>query len=138
MKLTIPEESSLILIQEIDPWRHLGGDNFEYRPPMLVVGEEWGRIDRHQRGIVRSNQDVMEFTGIVPSADHDTQKHVDGMSVTFGKMKFRHLEPTPTTTFCVEHQARLNDLVDRHAVKPEIIVRDREAAMKAHNKSLEK
>ena len=129
MKLSVPDGTSLVLIQEIDPWRSKGGDDFEYKPPMLVVGEEWSRIDRYQRGIVRANQDVMEFTGIVPSADHDSKKHIDKMSVTFGKMKYRHLEPGKTTRFCVEHQAAMNSLVDKYGVKPEILVRDKEAAM---------
>ena len=85
MEIEIPEKISLILIQHIDPWHSMGGERYGYRPPMLVVGEEWGRIDRHQRGIVRQGgQDVFEFTGIVPSADHDKMQHV-GKAIKIGR-----------------------------------------------------
>lgn len=132
MEIEIPGQTSLILIQEFDPCRSRGGDKYEYRPPMLVVGEEWYRIDRHQRGIVRANaQDVLEFTGIVPSADHDTMKHVEKGTVRFGKMKWRHLENAETTSFCALHQQRLNELVDKHGVQPGILVTDPEKAKAA-------
>lgn len=135
MEIKIPEGASLVLIQEISPWMQTGVDRFDYRPPMLVVGEEWGRIDRHQRGIVRANADRYEFTGIVPSADHDKQKHVDSGYVLFGKIKYRHLESVKTTPHCVEHQQRLNELIDNHNVEPKMIVRDPKAAERAEARS---
>ena len=105
MEIKIPKGTDLVLIQELHPVRNLKGELYEYRPPMLVIGEEWARIDRHQRGIVRNEgQDHMDFTGIVPSADHDDKKHIDGSYVVFGKMKWRHLESCEFTRFCAQFQ----------------------------------
>lgn len=121
MEITIPKQVSLILIQEIDPWRHVRSDLYEYRPPMLVIGEEWNRIDKHQRGMVRSNDNEYQFTGVVPSADHDKQSHIDSGSVVFGKMKWRHLESMDATKFCAIAQEYSDSLVEKYSSSPGII-----------------